>query len=387
MDARDNGHPVMEGLIEGGLEYIERWINNEGAGDSYVLPYAHYMLAVGERGKASAIRDQLKRSYGPEDTYLLMAALYLSGDRTYEEQLRKPKVQITTTRSWRTFRTTLRSKGMILSIHQKLFGVRDPDGEELAQSIASTLREQQSYRYSTQELVWGTYSLARRAQTPKDWKAPQLKLGNKVLAPESESQEGGSSWSVWDIARQELELTAEAQGSDSYLIISTEGVKKEGSYTYGSRGVSVKRELLKPDGTPLATNKGALSNTLGDMIYVRLTVSNLQQVKQHELALVDHLPAGWEPERIDPNDPQLSSFYNKEVWSKEHFNIRDQRIEVFGDLAAGQTAQFVYVVRAVTAGQFFVPPVELEAMYNSDIGARESGTLLKVAGPWDGSLL
>ena len=52
-------------------------------------------------------------------------------------------------------------------------------------------------------------------------------------------------------------------------------------------------------------------------------------------------------------------------------NMRDDHLEAFGTLQAGETKKVVYTVRAVTAGKFTLPPVEAEAMYDSDaLGAR-----------------
>jgi hypothetical protein len=63
-------------------------------------------------------------------------------------------------------------------------------------------------------------------------------------------------------------------------------------------------------------------------------------------------------------------------------NLRDDRIELFGALEAGQTKKVVYALRAVTAGQFAVPPVEAEAMYFPEHWAREAGGRAVVKGPW-----
>jgi len=60
---------------------------------------------------------------------------------------------------------------------------------------------------------------------------------------------------------------------------------------------------------------------------------------------------------------------------------------MFGAIEAGKTATVVYAVRAVTSGTFTVPPVEVEAMYNPDIWAREAGGRIQIAGPWKDYLL
>ena len=68
-------------------------------------------------------------------------------------------------------------------------------------------------------------------------------------------------------------------------------------------------------------------------------------------------------------------------------NLRDDRLEVFGELRSGETRAVVYEVRAVTAGSFTVPDVRAEAMYDPELWARETGQVLDIQGPWDRFLL
>jgi len=68
-------------------------------------------------------------------------------------------------------------------------------------------------------------------------------------------------------------------------------------------------------------------------------------------------------------------------------NLRDDRIELFGSIGAGETRTFVYAARVVTAGEFTIPPVEAEAMYDPRIWAREDGRKITISGPWKDYLL
>jgi uncharacterized protein YfaS (alpha-2-macroglobulin family) len=67
--------------------------------------------------------------------------------------------------------------------------------------------------------------------------------------------------------------------------------------------------------------------------------------------------------------------------------LRDDRLEAFGALAPGAKKKIVYSVRAVTSGKYTIPPVELEAMYDPTLWAREKGGTAVVGGPWTGKLL
>jgi hypothetical protein len=167
-------------------------------------------------------------------------------------------------------------------------------------------------------------------------------------------------------------------------LVSSQGIKKKGAHQFGEQGVRVTREYFQPDGKPFA----AQSHKLGEVVYIRVTVENLKQQSQHELALVDRIPAGWEIEGVTSRSSiHGKRFYSAPQWSSDHYNLRDARVEVFGDLNAGQKRQFVYSVRAVTSGDFYIPPVDIEAMYDPTVWSRQSGGMLSIQGSWDDSLL
>ena len=68
-------------------------------------------------------------------------------------------------------------------------------------------------------------------------------------------------------------------------------------------------------------------------------------------------------------------------------NMRDDRLEAFGALGAHESKKIVYTVRVVTSGKFTIPPVEVEAMYDPTLWAREKGGTAVIGGPWTGKLL
>ena len=53
----------------------------------------------------------------------------------------------------------------------------------------------------------------------------------------------------------------------------------------------------------------------------------------------------------------LQTARNNGIGKSDHQNIRDSRLEVFGDLDIGQTVQVVYTARASLGGSYQLPPV------------------------------
>ena len=393
LDAKDAGHEVMPDLLARSINYLDKMTNGDydyGYYSYYMpssKPYAHYILARVEKGKPVAIRNELKtnkkRSY--ESEYMLKTALFLSGDRSFEKELRSLSGlgKIGTDYNYWSFRSSMRTKGVILALHQEMFGASDSGGESLASEINGYLSGQKNRYLSTQVLGWTTYALSKRVLNQTDWKSPILTLNNKALTAIS-SNKAGASWSLWDSERKGDSISVKGQNSDTYIMISTIGIRSDGGYKYGDNSVSVSRVYLNSDGTPF----DAQTHNLSDEVVVVLTVKNTTNRELHELALVDRIPAGWEI-----NNPSLgrasdlSSYYTMGSWNTDYVSMRDKQLEIFGDLKSGESAQFVYTARATTAGQFFLPPISLEAMYDDKIWSRRAGMNLTINGPWADDLL
>ena len=63
-------------------------------------------------------------------------------------------------------------------------------------------------------------------------------------------------------------------------------------------------------------------------------------------------------------------------------NLRDDRVEAFGAIKPGEMKTLIYVLRAVSAGDFLLPPVEVQGMYDPKVWARDRVGRTTVRGPW-----
>jgi uncharacterized protein YfaS (alpha-2-macroglobulin family) len=122
---------------------------------------------------------------------------------------------------------------------------------------------------------------------------------------------------------------------------------------------------------------------------VRVRVTMVAQERRYHVALVDPLPAGFEPMNASlaitgavPVDPSpgrpaaagrtssgktaQSGFrvdsYRFRYWF-QHQNMRDDRVEAFTSLLWEGAYEYSYVARATTPGDFTVPPPRAEEMY------------------------
>ncbi len=409
LDAKAAGYAVPDDRLQSVLAWIDarvslrerngrihgsRW----GHYDEQAEAYLHYVLARAGKGKKARIATLIAgipanaRGELSEGLYMLKAALYLAGDRRYERDLKAVDASpIVEDRSngW-SFYSDRRRRGFMLSTFFDLFK-NDPAGEALAQRVASDLAGRESSYYNTQELVWGVTGLGKwvKAVIARGATADgRITADGVVLAPRAvRAQVKDRTWTVARASEyRSLVLDVPASAAGMWLVISSEGVRPNGAYQVGGKGLAVSRKYKKLDGTELDLAKGDLR--LGDLVFVEVTVENTTGAAIQNLALVDRLPAGLEIENPRLGRGSMAGWINPaEVWVTDFQNMRDDRIAAFGTLPAKTARKVVYTVRAVTSGTYALPPVELEAMYDPALWARAKGGTAVIGGPWTGKTI
>jgi uncharacterized repeat protein (TIGR01451 family) len=395
MDARDRRHAVPDHRLKEALDWLAQAM--EGFDGDYHGPtaeaYAHYVLALAKRPRKARIAQLLaevesaKRVEGPaaESRYLLLAAQHLSGDRSRESELKDlPSDALSGGRhTGHGYYSEGRRKALILSTSVDLFG-RQPGATGLATSVSEMLQGSDGSRWhTTQEIAWAVTALGKW-NVDADAKADVSLAAGGEAVPAQLSGKAGVTWAVDRASEvQGLALTVPTLPKGGLrLVVASEGVPVSGAAS-GGQGLEIQRERLAPDGSAW----DRYSFDLGQVIHTRISLTNTSGRKLDNLVLVDRLPAGWEIENprlgrsgdaawVDPHT----------LWSPDHMEIRDDRIEVFGSVDAGATVEVVYAARATAAGRFAEPAVQAEAMYEPAIWARSGGGRVEVKGPWDALL-
>ncbi|MCX5746333.1 MAG: hypothetical protein NT062_27975, partial [Proteobacteria bacterium] len=329
-----------------------------------------------------------------EDRYMLMAALYLAGDRRYEAELKKvdaSPIAVDRINSW-SFYSDRRRRAFQLSTFHDLFG-NDAAGEALATRVAESLSGQKSGYYNTQELVWGVTGLGKWVQGMNAKGVADGKLvadGVTIDARKAKRKTNDKSWSLLrasEYAKLSLEIPASAAGM--WLGISSEGIRPGGAYQGGGNGMTVRRTFYGGAGGNELVDVGSGALKLGDLLYVELDVANTSGDVIQNVALVDRLPAGLEIENPRLGRSMKADWFEPgQLWASDFLNMRDDRLEVFGTLQPSESKKVIYTVRVVTAGKFTIPPVEVEAMYDPTLWARAvAPTPFVVSGPWTGKTI
>jgi alpha-2-macroglobulin len=404
LDAKDAGFAVGAVPLDDALDYIER-VRGDGHSWNGGAAMNHYVLARAGRGRpaeAVAGLERVEAEWASEkDTWrtsawrqgqlaetrtLWMAAAWLGGDRRYEARLKDlPTDPIV---SWRAndynYFSTLRGRALQLAVHTDLFGGKGGGGKAdgLAEQISLALARGDSRSFTTVELGWALTALGKRMAADAD-KVPALTLtvGGKAVAATAGRP---ASFALTGVAGRNVAIDGGAGGSPLYALISTRGVRSGPDLPVGGAGMVLKREFLDSQGKPLDPSQ----TKLGDRVLVRLSLKNTTSGAINNVALVDRVPAGWEIENARLGRSIQPDWVDEnKAWGLDYLNVRDDRLEVFGQLPVGDAVEVVYAARAVTAGTFTLPQAQAEAMYDPGVWARVAGEAVEVLGPWAGSLL
>ena len=397
LDAQKAGFSVPQERVDKAIQYLDdsvtRRSSTSGQGYFYSEPYMHYVLARAGKGHKARIQrliDQLpkeREGVQLENEYLLKAALWLAGDRRYEKQLRDPDTStLKDSRESRwTYYSDRRRRAMMLSMFHDMFG-NHKDGEKLARVVAQNLSEGRSSRwYTTQEIMWGVTGLGKWTEgAAADFGDAKLVINGKRPKPQSEHKgRADRSWSVHRLSEYEnVGIELSNKKGKVYAMISSDGVREGSEAKVGGNKLSVYRRYYDAEGNQLEP-----THQLGDLVYVEVKIENLTSDTLYNLALVDRLPAGWEIENPRLGRGTLPEWVDEDdLWQPEYMNLRDDRLEAFGNLASTEPRTLVYAVRVTSAGEFTAPPPEIEGMYEPEYWARDEPMHVVVRGPWDALL-
>jgi hypothetical protein len=153
----------------------------------------------------------------------------------------------------------------------------------------------------------------------------------------------------------------------------SEGVPADGQIEEGDRRVKILRTFLDADGKAV----DPLNLAQGGLIVVKWTLSASETVDN--LVIEDLLPAGLEVENASLKTSQSLPWIEAQTTLKPlHVDIRDDRVIAFTGPFAGER-NFFYVARAVTRGEFKLPPIHAECMYDPGIRSARGAGVVRVA--------
>ena len=171
-----------------------------------------------------------------------------------------------------------------------------------------------------------------------------------------------------------IEISVTGTGK-CYYYWQGSGVSSEKYIREFDNRIVVRRQYLDSKGGSLS-----LENLpLGEQIVVKITAETTERSLEN-VVINDLLPACLEIENPRLKTTGKLSWIPQDNYELDYMDIRDDRLLLFLSLYSGRKFQFYYSARVIAAGQFNVPPVAAECMYDPTIASSASSGYIKVTG-------
>jgi uncharacterized protein YfaS (alpha-2-macroglobulin family) len=382
-EAGNAGYYVPRSLLNRLLSSL-RSLASDGAGpyDLSNRAYAIYVLTLNEivtTPLLESLKQDIDRHNKEAETEL--PGLYLAG--TYALLQKSADAASILGRIKRTLRRSesgdnslgyidpLLYQAVYLNILSRHFPQRLRDiSESLFLSMADRLEHQDYTTISANFALMGLDAYLKAvpstaAESPRAGSFSALEILRDTTRRELTSEESPLFTSPYSAQAAAIRLE-NRDPLNLFYQITTAGFDRELPAAEVKNGIEVYREFLGPDGDPPQTVKA------GDELTVRLTFRTLNNQTIGNVALVDLFPAG-----LEPDIPSIREAARSSPWTPDYADIREDRLILYGTLSP-QANTFSYRARAINSGQFTVPPLFAEAMYDKTLWALRPQDTLRV---------
>jgi len=388
LEAKKAGYEVNTSVIEKAMRYIAQNVNAHPTEKYYYYLnddytdlrskaiyqkenfYGLYILALYDKADLSSMNFfKANLDWVSLDSRYLLACTYLAiGDRKSYQELLPKAFEGEHSRNCLdgSFYSYLRD--MAISLNALL--ENDPDNEQVPEMVRHLSMQMNRSEYiNTQEAAFSFLALGKymkRLNTSEKITAT-ISAGGKTIG----AYEGKDLVLKKGIAGQSLNITVNGKGKLFYFY-EIEGLSAKGDYKEEDNYLQARKTFMDRFGRPVDLRKVKQ----GDLIVVKLSLTNLEKSKVDNVVVTDLLPAGFEIE-----NPRIGEQQNME-WIKDqdnpdYFDVRDDRINFFTNIEE-RPQHFYYIVRAVSLGNYRMGPVSADAMYNGEYHSYNGGTVVKV---------
>ncbi|MDR1111468.1 MAG: hypothetical protein LBP92_12465 [Deltaproteobacteria bacterium] len=357
------------GLLEDAVGYARRLLANgtNGNGVAYdlaVRTYALYVLALyGESayGHLNGLRD---RQAGLSRSSLIMLAsaeALMDGRPEALEELERDLPRLDKTPRGYYLESGSRDLALLLNA----WALVDPQNPRTAGLAADVAAEGRKGHWSnTQENGMAILALAnfmRRTGGAEPYRASISDLGGRLLASGGELDSLGlDSGTLADLPDRRLKISLHGSGRPWYSL-TVSGVPTVPPVA-GDNVISLRKTwTVGQDRFPLDDESVPLSVPRGEMVEVELVVSAAEATEN--VVVADLLPGGFEVAGLSGGGEDMDE--GDYVDETLHLELREDRVIVVLPFLDGQHT-FRYSLRAVTAGEFMLPPATAEGMYQPE---------------------
>ncbi|MCF6194971.1 MAG: hypothetical protein L3J46_11630, partial [Kangiellaceae bacterium] len=374
VEAKKKGYVIPNGLLNNWLNVQTNFAQQYVASSeqfSHTQAYRLYVLALASKPQMGAMNRLRESSKLNKKARWLLASAYQSASQSDAAkaviQGMLPKVE-TVDSVDDTFSSTLGDLGLQL---ESLIALgKKKDANQLVERIADEMSGDAFQ--STQGIAWALMSVSRYLEGDTSHFSAKLSQddisnasseikSNKPLSSIKLSKEG---------AKFKLENTSKIK---LFATLVNHGVPKAGSEKNTHNGLLLKTTMtIRGEGGD--TNKWYPlqddSLLQGRDIKITTTILNLTNHEIDNIALTIPSAAGMEIKSADAHASSASRY--------DHKDIRDDRIHYYFSLKQAEKKEFYLLATAGYKGRYYLPAINVSAMYNGNISARTKGRWIEI---------
>ncbi|HOL09301.1 MAG TPA: alpha-2-macroglobulin [Bacillota bacterium] len=375
VEARKAGFAVSDRVYDRMINYLDSLakLNDKSAQRLEVRIYALYVLSVAGKAQLSSmayLKNFRLNELSDYSRAQLAAAYYYLGDRRTARELLPVTFTASAARrqTGGNFNSSVRSDAIILSALADI----DPINKAIHKLVTrlSDAAKPGSWG-TTQENAFALMALGKIYQKKSEGNYQGEVLVNNKRIATFDSQK---PLKITDeqLGKGRVEVKINGNG-ECYYFFKVSGVPNAVDVREYSNGLVVNREFLDRFGNQVARDQ----ISQGDLLITHLTITTKQDNLEH-VAITDLLPAGLEIEnpRI-ASSAKIAWLQDKSI-TPDYLDLRDDRLIIFKSFEKSGTYHFYYAVRVVTCGDFILPSVKAECMYEPEISSYSSSGQIKV---------
>ena len=328
-----------------------------------VATYAAYVLAAAgqpDRGTMHYLKNRGLSGLSDYSHFQLAGAFALSGE--LETALSMLPVSVSSDfnkddvdrETGGTLDSPIRAHAIMLDVLAEV-NENHPSIPTLVKNLSEAVSEGNRWG-TTQENAFALLALGKilKKHTDRDYTGT-LTLNGEHFADFQATEERYTDLE-WD--GTQVRLSVEGEGA-CYYYWSAFGIQRDSFIEEYEHGLQVRRSYFSKDGERQIHTFGH-----GELIIAEVSVKALT-ANLENVVVVDMLPTGFEIE-----NPRLESragipWLKAQDFKPDYIDIRDDRLIFFGTFPRQRERKFYYALRAVTQGDFTLPPIVAEAMYDT----------------------
>ncbi|VAW15306.1 Large extracellular alpha-helical protein [hydrothermal vent metagenome] len=369
LEAEKKGYVLPIGFKTSWVKYQQNIAKQWRAGNDYsdlAQAYRLYTLALsGNADVASMNRLRETSEVSNEAKFRLAATYALIGQANIAKKiLSTAKLDFSDKYNYRTYGSSDRNRAMALETYVLL---KDKaKAQDLAKTIARRLSEKRWM--STQSTAYSLLVMAKFAEMVggKGIKTSVVVNGKseninttKTLANRKLNIKKGSN---------SIELRNQ-ESNTVYVSIVKSGILPVGEEKTLRKNLSAQMVFKGRDGSRL--NVSTITQGTDFVAEVSLTNTSSNNVK--DMALTEIFPSGWEI--VNTRFTDFGDFAQNDV---TYTDLRDDRANFYFDMNRNEIKTFRILLNASYLGKYYLPGIQVEAMYDNDYIVRTKGQWVEV---------